>query len=58
MIAMLFVSCDKNDNNGDDTTDSASSSDVATDVATEAATMDGGDIFANDNEAVYKDSWK
>ena len=51
MITMLFVSCDKNsDNDGEGTTSS--------DVVTEQPKMDGGEEFAEDNEAIYKDSWK
>lgn len=55
MITMLFVSCDKNsDNNGENSSEVASSSDVVTEVETIA----GGEKFAEDNEAIYKDSWK
>ena len=54
MITMLFVSCDKNsDNNGENSSDASSS-----DVVTEVETIAGGEKFAEDNEAIYKDSWK
>ena len=55
MIIMLFVSCDNNDNvdnNGVDTTE------VTSEIVTEPESMAGGEEFINDNEAVYKDSWK
>ena len=55
MINMVFVSCDKNDNvdnNGVDTTE------VTSEIVTESETLAGGEAFINDNEAVYKDSWK
>ena len=62
MITMLFVSCDNNDNNNDDNSADAVSSDVLTgDVGgegTEPANIDAVKEFANDNEAIYKDSWK
>lgn len=65
MIAILFVACDNNNNNNnDDNNDNNDSVEVdgsgtaSSDAATEQVTMDGGEEFANDNEAIYKDSWK
>ena len=59
MVAILFVACDNNDNNNDDNNDdngtNAASSDV---VVTEGVTVEGGEDFVGDNEAMYKDSWK
>lgn len=52
MVTMLFVACDNNDNNNDDGSDAVSS-----DIAADQPKMDGGEEFANDNEAIYKDSW-
>lgn len=53
MIAMLFVACDNNNDDGANDGDTSSS-----DVVIEGDTMAGGEEFANDNEAIYKDSWK